>query len=109
MSLYSEYLAEKTDTLVVESEKGFATYKYTEDGAVYIIDIYVKPDFRNEKVASQMADNIAEIAKVKGIKKMYGSINISTKQCTDSLKVLLAYGFRLNSSTTNFLLLEKDI
>lgn len=109
MSLYGSYLKEKTNVHIVEDEKGFATYRYTEDGAVYIIDIYVTPDYRHSGVASEMADKIGTIAKRNGISRMYGSINLETKQCTDSLKVLLAYGFQLHSSSANFLLLSKEL
>jgi ribosomal protein S18 acetylase RimI-like enzyme len=108
MSNYSKYLAEKTDCNIIEDERGFATYRFTSD-SVYIVDIYVSPDFRHHDIASQMADKIGEIAKEKGIRKMLGSVNINTKDPTSSLKVLLAYGFKVNSSTTNFLLLEKDL
>ena len=109
MSLYSNYLKEKTDISIVEDDKGFATYRFTDDGAVYIIDIYVLPDFRFAGVASEMADKIAAIGKEKGLSTMYGSINLKTKQSTESLKALLAYGFCLHSTATDFLLLSKEI
>jgi len=109
MSHYANYLIEKTDCSIVETEEGFATYRFTDDRAIYIVDIYVSSDFRKSGVASKFADRIAEIGRGKGLSKMYGSINLGTKDCTASLKVLLAYGFQLNSCTNNFLLLDKEI
>lgn len=108
MSLYSEYIYERQGKEIVESEKGFATYYYLPDGA-YIEDIFVKAEFRKEGIASQMADQIASIAKAKGYTKLFGTVVPSTNGSTNSLKTLLAYGFVLNSCTNNLIILEKGI
>lgn len=107
-SLYSSYIYEREGKEIVESEKGFATYNYINNGC-YIQDIYVKPEFRKEGIASKMADQIAEIAKSKGYKKLFGSVCPSANGSTESLKVLLAYGFKLSESSNNFIILEKDL
>lgn len=108
MSLYAEYLAERTNKEIVESNQGFATYSFTEQG-VYIEDIYVKPEYRKSGIAAEMANQIVGIAKERGMKKVFGSVVPSAKGSTQSCLVLIAYGMRLSSSTTNFLLFEKDI
>lgn len=111
MSLYADYLREKTDTQVLETEKGFCTYRWLDDGP-YIIDIYVLPDFRHDHEATRMANQVAEFGRARGDKVMYGSVNVGTKECGQSLKVLLAYGFEPHSSSTttpNFWLLSKEI
>jgi len=108
MSLYREYLKEYTDKEVIETEKGFATYSFTND-SVYIQDIYVSPNFRQSSAASEMADGIALLAKERGIKTMLGSVIPTGNNSTTSLKVLLAYGFRLDSCTNNFILFKKDL
>ena len=108
MSLYGSYLKERENKEIVESDQGFATYTYLNDG-VYIEDIYVHPDHRQSHIASTFADQIANIAKEKGFKKMYGSVVPSTNHSTESVKVLFAYGFRLYSSEKNFILFVKEI
>jgi ribosomal protein S18 acetylase RimI-like enzyme len=113
MSLYAKYLTEKTEDMILEREHGFATYRITTDlneqKTVYIIDIYVDSDFRKSGLASQMADEITEIAKKENCTKMFGSVVPSTKNSTASLSVLLAYGMKLNSSTNDFILFEKEL
>lgn len=110
MSLYAEYIKEKTNDDILEVNGGFATYRYVPDqGAVYIIDIYVQPELRKNNIASKMADVIAHEAKQKGFFKMFGSVIPTAKDSTLGLKVLLAYGFKLSSSAENFILLEKEI
>lgn len=110
MSMYADYLREKTTDLIIETAKGFATYRYLADyQTVYIIDLFVLPSFRDEGVASVIADNIVKEARSKGCNKMLGSVVPSNKDSTVSVKVLLAYGMSLESSQENFILFKKDI
>jgi predicted GNAT family acetyltransferase len=109
MSLYSQYLSEKTNDFILETEKGFATYRYTSDKTVYIIDLYVNRDFRKHGVASALADIIVEEARQKGCTELIGSVVPSARGSTDSLKVLLAYGMTLLSSSNDFIIFRKDL
>lgn len=108
MSLYGDYIKERLNKEIVEDERGFATYYYLADG-VYIEDLFVAPDHRHENIASDYADRIAKLAKDKGYSKMYGSVVPSAKHSTSSLKVLLAYGFQLESSAINMIVMSKVI
>lgn len=108
MSLFGQYISEREGKEIVEDNQGFATYFYVNDG-VYIENIYVSPDFRQAGVASKYADQIAELAKAKGYKKMYGSVAPSKKGSTASLKVLFAYGFELESAAQNAIIVVKEI
>jgi Acetyltransferase (GNAT) family len=106
--MYAEYVKERLGKDCFWTEKGFATFSFTED-AVYIEDLFVLPEFRKSSEASNIADNIAEIAKARGYKKMLGSVIPSANGSTVSMKVLLAYGFEIDSSSNNFILLRKEI
>lgn len=109
MSLYSQYLIEKTQKSIIETDIGFITFDYPDSSTVYIQDIYITPDFRKSKKASNLADQVVSLAKAKGCTKLLGSVIPSTKNSTDSLKVLLAYGMSLVSSSNDFILFEKRI
>ena len=109
MSMYAEYLKEKTNDEILETEEGFATYRFVNEKQVYIIDIYVKPGFRYEGHASVMADTIVGLAKQRGCTELLGSVVPTTKKSTDSLWVLLRYGMTLLSSTNDFILFRKEI
>lgn len=108
MSLFGDYIKERENKEIVEDSTGFATYSYLPQG-VYIQDIYVAPDYRHAGTAAKFADQIAVIAKEKGHTKMYGSVMPSAKGATSSLKVLLAYGFQLDSAGPNAIIMVKDI
>lgn len=108
MSLFAEYIEELARKSIIESDRGFATY-YELPGGMYIEDIYVRQEFRNEAVAAEMANQIAQIAVAKGIKKLIGSVKPSNKNSTTSMKVLLAYGFKLESACNDGIILVKEI
>ncbi len=108
MSLYAEYLKERGIKQIIESDVAFCTFFCLQDG-VYIEDIYVKPDYRKSNIASDMADQVAVIAKQKGFSKLYGSVVPNAAGSSDSLKVLFAYGMRLDSAGPNAIITVKDI
>ena len=109
MSLYAEYARELLGRSVIETDKGFITYRYPDESTVYIENLYVIPDFRKTALASAMADEVILEAKTKGCTKCLGSVIPSANNSTVSMKVLLAYGFQIDSATTDFILMKKDI
>ena len=107
-SLFAQYVQERSNKHVIETDKGFATYLFVQDG-IYAEDVYVKPEFRRSNVASIFGDKIAKIGRQHGYKKMYGSVKPSSNQATESLKFLLAYGFKLLHAGPDAITLVKDI
>lgn len=109
-SLYARYLRERTQDEIIETDKGFATYRYlNEQKTVYIVDIYVLPDLRKSGIASELANFIVEIAKVKGAKELIGTVTPSAKNSADSIRVLLGYGMTLLSASNDMIVFRKDI
>lgn len=108
MSLLAEYFKETGHKNVIESEKGFATYYYMAEGC-YVEDIFVIPACRRDGIASQMLDQIAEIAKANGVTKLIGSCVPSSNNSTASLKAAFDYGFTLHSSKENLIVYVKEI
>lgn len=110
MSLYAEYLLEKTNDKILEIEDGFITYRHLPaDKATYIIDIYIRPEKRNENLASNLADLVVREAKELGHMTLLGSVIPSSKGSDTSIKVLQAYGMTLKSASENFIIFEKPI
>ncbi len=110
MSMYADYLRERTDDRIIETEKGFATYRYINDGSsVYIVDIFVAPAFRRDGAASELANRIAAEAKGQGATEMLGSVRPSAHGSTASLDVLRAYGMSLHSAVQDGIIMRKDL
>ncbi len=100
MSHYADYVRERLGKRIYEDDHGFAVYFDTEHpewGTVcYIEDIFVVPSRRRDHAATVMADEIAAVAKERGVKMLMGSVNPKTNGATASLKVLLGYGMQLD-------------
>lgn len=109
MSLYAQYVMERCGDHSIETEYGFATYRYLNDAIVYIVDIYVVPEERKSNKASAIADEVVRAAKLRGCKKLWGTVCPTANGSTASLKVLLGYGMTLHSSANDCITFEKDI
>lgn len=107
-SHYANYIKEREGFGIVEDSRGFATYKISGEEC-YIKDIFVKKEFRQKNVASEFADQIAEIAKEAGCKFLTGTVCPQAEGATTSLTVLLRYGFKLLSSKENLIIFIKEI
>jgi GNAT superfamily N-acetyltransferase len=109
-SLYAQYLEERSFDHIIETERGFASYRYLNDGkSVYIVDIYVTPRARKDGVASALADTIVREALQKGCTELLGSVCPSAKGSTLSLKVLIGYGMTLHTASNDFIVFRKEI
>jgi ribosomal protein S18 acetylase RimI-like enzyme len=97
---------EGIDSLVYEG--GFATYIISGEEC-YIKDIYVEADYRNNHIASKMADEITKIAKKSGCKYLTGTVVPLANNSTESVEVLLAYGFKLSGAVQNGVFFRKEI
>lgn len=109
MSFYADYLRERTSDEILETDQGFAVYRFPNEKTCYITELYVVPEHRKQRTATDIADQIVEVAKKRGCSRLLGSVIPSTKGSTASLRVLLGYGMSLDSSAADFILFKKDI
>lgn len=107
-SLFAKYKKEREGTIVIETSKGFVTALELENH-FYIEDIYILPEFRRAKEATKLTDRMVEKAKKLGYKKLLGSVDIKANNCTESLKAVLSYGFKLYSIDGNTIYFEREI
>lgn len=109
MSIYGQYLKERENIDMYEVPgEGFATYELIGD-TCYIIDIFVVKSQRKKGAASKMADEIVKIVKKNGCTGLMGSVDVSTANPTDSMKVLLAYGMKVLGVEGKKIFFHKDI
>ena len=108
-SLYARYLDERTDDRLIETDKGFVTYRRLNNKQIYAIDIYVLPEYRQQGVAAKLLDQVCEYAKSIGCEELLGTV-LSNKSWTSlNIKMMFNYGFEITSSTTEAIILKKDI
>ncbi len=110
MSLYADYLKEKSTDQIYEIDEGFATYRFLNDyRSVYIIDIYVRPEFRKSGIGKKIVDEIVYISKAHGCVELLGTIAPEMPGSTNSMKMQLAIGMKLHSVVGGAIILRKDI
>jgi GNAT superfamily N-acetyltransferase len=109
MSLYAQYVKEREGFETLEVEHGFATYKQVDPDMVYLRDIFVEQDFRQDGIATKLSKQVAEIAKGLGATKLTGSVCIDAAGVTISMKALLGDGFQFSHAVGNMIYFVKDI
>lgn len=108
-SLYAQYLTERTNDKIIEMEEGFVSYRFVDKNAVYIVDIFVKPEFRKQGFASKLADCVAAEARKHGCTSLLGTVDPRTKGSTISLCVLVAYGMKVSHLHEGLIVFKKEI
>jgi len=109
MSLYGDYLKERENMNIVESEKGFATFQIFQNGECYIRDIYVAPEFRRSKVSYDMEKQINDIAKQQNCSVLVGSVSLDANAASRNLQILLNDRWQLYKVLGNMIFVKKDV
>ena len=110
-NLYSKYIKEREgiDTVVHENGHGYATYKKLDDGSYYLIDIFVEKEYRRSHIATQLSEQVKQIALADKATTMLGSVCLTTNGVTESLKAVLGDGFKYSHASNNTLYFKKEI
>lgn len=70
MNMYEQYIKERENLDVIKTDKGFIIYKMEFPNCI-INDCFVLPEYRQEKHATFLANQIFEICKSAGVKAVY--------------------------------------
>jgi GNAT superfamily N-acetyltransferase len=106
--MFEEYFKEKKSLECFKNEYGFILYRIVERD-LYIRDFYILPEHRRKGIAFAMTDKLVFAAKSLGCNRIVADVEPEDSNSTESLKFILAYGFELNSSDENEILLTKEI
>lgn len=107
-SLYAQYLEEKTNRKIIETEDGFVTYEINGPQC-WIADIYVIRERRKLGIAMQMCIKVAEIAKEAGCKFILGTVQVENKDATEGLMACLQMGMKLLKAENGTVFLTREI
>ncbi len=110
LSKFAAYLREREGFELMEIPEGFAVFRIW-GCELYIRDIFIYPEFRKSGIAAALADSIVESVKSKCPKVglLTGTVSPKLKSATDSMKVLLAYGMTIHSSSEEAIIFKKEI
>jgi GNAT superfamily N-acetyltransferase len=108
MSLWSEYIREREGHEVIEEGWGFIEYSVAAPVCM-IHSIYIREDRRNEGLASQLADRVAEIGRDQGCNLLWSQVWAKALNASSSLRAILAYGFSVREAQGDCIILTKNI
>jgi len=108
MSLWAEYIKEREDRDVIETTDGFVAFK-VRDEFVHLEDLYVRPEKRLSGAGTALADAVAARGVEAGCRLMITSVCPAARGSTESMKAVLAYGFRLSSCDGKLVWFVKEL
>lgn len=106
--MWKDYVFEREGVEVLEHEHGFSLVKQVGD-ALYLQDVYVVPEFRRQGVGRSMLEIVEVVAAERGLKKVITSCDPKANDSTESMKAILACGFRMHTCENNLVYLIKEI
>jgi len=108
MSLYADYIKEREGYDTYEDNNSFFTYTIVND-ALYVKDIYIKPEARSEGKSLELGLMAEGIAKELGLNAMLGSVDTGTEGWRRSKKILEKFGYKEVFTDGTMIYLNKDI
>lgn len=108
MSFWVDYKKAVLGVETIETEDGLISYKISGE-LCYIDVIYVPPEKRKLGIASKLADQVSEIARGLGCTDLHAQVWTGAQDATLSLKVILAYGFRVVHAENNRIICMKSL
>jgi len=109
INLYGKYIKERENSEIHIHDNGFVTYKKIDDETYYLVDCFVEKEFRRTGLATQLGEEVCAIVKARGAKRVIGSISTDANGVTESLKAILAAGYKFASLQGTMLYFTKDL
>lgn len=107
--MFAEFYQEYCGDEVMETTKGFVHYRYLNEKQVYIINIYVRQEYRRSKEASILADAVCDEAKNRGCSEVLGTVSLKASHSDASMKVLAGYGMKAIHAHDDVITYSKEI
>ena len=115
-SMYAAYQLEFEDCYTIfEPNKGFANYKVEEHNIsnleIYVKEVYVKPEYRGQKLAASLTDKCIADAEKKynrKVTKIYTTIGIGGNTVDLSIRSITNYGFKILKADEQLIYFYKE-
>ena len=90
--MMADYIKEKQDGDTITSDHGFVIYQLKGQGILHINNIYVKPEYRKTKQASEMMNKVIdEVAKKHKCDLITAACDHSQLRAETSMMAILSY------------------
>jgi GNAT superfamily N-acetyltransferase len=107
-TLYAEYLSERMDGEILESEKGFITYK-VNGTECFIIDMFVSKKYRSASFGRDFINELCDIALQRGCNIITANVHLWDKGHDNTLIAAFKTGFKISNAENGVLIIYKKI
>lgn len=106
--MYFDYAKERLGQETIANEYGFIMYQITGKDC-FIHDLYIKPEYRRENHATELADQVEYIARKADCTKIWGQVVVGSGGDSVALMSHLSWGLKLQSANGNCIVTVKEI
>jgi GNAT superfamily N-acetyltransferase len=92
LSNYALYAKERMNEDTLEDDRGFTTYEIIND-CLWIKDMFVRKEYRGQKVAREFFNTLFELAKERNCKELKSHVDVKTNGWNLSYDMLVREGF----------------
>lgn len=107
-SLYGNYISERSNGKILENDFGFIAYR-TDQGECYIIEMYIKPEFRRSKKGTELFSELELIARKERSRRIVAGIYIEDACSTITIAAAISAGFKIFSANGGIIQIEKPV
>lgn len=107
-SLYAQYIKERCDQDIYETETGFIAYSMHESPIgkqLFVHDMYITPTNRRSGEARKLVFYLMDFARQHGCTHAMTTVDVSTKTATDAMKFQISVGMNLYKTEGNLIYL----
>jgi GNAT superfamily N-acetyltransferase len=113
-SLYARFVKETVGWHTLEDEDSFSTYEIQKVGPVSclkIIEMYVAPEARGKNKWREISDNLEEVAKKEGCRKISAQISKTTSEFTQqrTAHICRIFGMELTYEDIYQIIYSRDV
>ena len=112
LSLYGQYILERQGRGSLETEFGFVTFDYLTSEIVYVADVYVVPEKREQNYGNEMLATVVTQAYKDGRTQLMSSVDLRDKNAERSVKIMEKQGaklFKVEEPMAYYIMMIKDL
>ena len=107
--MYADYIRERSNDIIIEDETGFIQFRFLNEKQVFIVELYVLPEFRRSGLGSKLADRVVAFAKIQGCVELLAAVWVESKNSKISILSCIGYGMLPYGTSGESLLFRKEI
>jgi hypothetical protein len=108
MKLLEEYYKERMNAELIYTDYGFISYRMVHPFC-QILELHITPSERKKGRASELADRVTRLAEMEECTHLWAQVQKEALNASESLEVILRYGFKYADSDNSRIILIKEI